>query len=393
VLLTFNAESRNFAHGFQGRAGESTTMMEGVEKGFKMTLFPKGRLSRRNFLAGTGAVAAGISVLPKDACSAEDAKLNFYNWDTYIGETTLADFKTASGVDVKMDLFADNAELFAKLKGGNTGYDVIVPSNDYVERMIIAKLLMPLDHSKIPNKVNLQSVFLDVGFDPGRKFSMPYMWGTMGIGYRKSKTDGSPDSWKWLFDSDRYKGRCAVLSEATGVLGAVFKYMGHPLNTSDPRLIKEAERLLIKQKPNLKLFAPDNGQDLLLSGEVDLTMEWNGDILQIMVEDPDISYVVPKEGSIVWEDTLAIPNGAPHPENAHKFINFVLEAQAGAGIAEVIQYATPNEAAKALMPDSYSKNSAIFPSDETLAACEAAVYLGADVSKLYDEAWTRILAA
>ncbi|MDE0811252.1 MAG: extracellular solute-binding protein, partial [Alphaproteobacteria bacterium] len=107
----------------------------------------------------------------------------------------------------------------------------------------------------------------------------------------------------------------------------------------------------------------------------------------------DISYVVPKEGSIVWEDTLAIPNGAPHPENAHKFINFVLEAQAGAGIAEVIQYATPNEAAKALMPDSYSKNSAIFPSDETLAACEAAVYLGADVSKLYDEAWTRILAA
>jgi spermidine/putrescine transport system substrate-binding protein len=358
-----------------------------------MTLFPKGRLSRRKFLAGTGAVAAGISVLPRDGWSAEEAKLNFYNWDTYIGETTLDDFKTASGVSVKMDLFADNAELFAKLKEGNPGYDVIVPTNDYIERMIAAKMLMPLDHSKIPNKVNLQSAFLDAGFDPGRKFSMPYMWGTMGIGYRKSKVDGVPDSWKWLFDSDRYKGRCAVLSEAVGVLGAVFKYMGEPLNTTDPKLIKAAEAMLIKQKPNLKLFAPDNGQDLLLSGEVDLTMEWNGDILQVMAEDDDLSYVVPKEGSIVWQDTLTIPNGAPHPENAHNFINFVLEAQAGAGIADAIQYATPNAAARVLMPESYSKNPAIFPSDETLAACEAAIYLGPEVSKLYDEAWTRIQAA
>jgi len=133
-----------------------------------MALFPKGRLSRRRFLAGTGAVAAGISVLPRDGWSAEEAKLNLFNWDTYIGETTLDDFKTASGISVKMDLFADNAELFAKLKEGNPGYDVIVPTNDYVERMISAKMLMPLDHSKIPNKANLQPAFLDAGFDPGR---------------------------------------------------------------------------------------------------------------------------------------------------------------------------------------------------------------------------------
>jgi spermidine/putrescine transport system substrate-binding protein len=358
-----------------------------------MFLFPKGRLSRRSFLAGTGAVAAGISVLPRDGWSAEEAKLNFYNWDTYIGETTLDDFKTANGIDVKMDLFGDNDELFAKLKEGNPGYDVIVPSNDFVERMIAAKMLIRLDHAKIPNMANLQSAFLDVGFDPGRQFSMPYMWGTMGIGYRKSKTDGVPDSWKWLLDSDRYKGKCALLSEAVGVLGVTFKYMGHPFNTRDPKIIKAAEALLIKQKPNIKLFAPDNGQDLLLSGEVDLTMEWNGDILQVMGEDPDLSYVVPKEGSVVWEDTLAIPTGAPHPENAHRFINFLLKAQAGAGIAKVIQYATPNAAAKALMPESYTKNPAIFPSDETLAACEAAVYQGPEVVRLYDETWTRIQAA
>ena len=169
--------------------------------------------------------------------------------------------------------------------------------------------------------------------------------------------------------------------------------MGHPLNVSDPKIIKEAARLLINQKPNIKVFASDNGQDLLLSGEVDITMEWNGDILQVMEEDPDLSYVVPKEGSVVWEDTLVIPNGAPHPTNAHEFINFILEAENGAAIADFIQYATPNAAAKLLMSDTYRENPAIFPSDKTLAACEAATYQGPQVVRLYEEAWTRIQSA
>lgn len=358
-----------------------------------MKLFPGGQLSRRQFLAGTGAAAAGLSLIPSNTWSYEAAKLNFYNWDTYIGETTLKDFTEVSGINVKMDLFSENDELFAKLKAGNPGYDLIVPSSDYVERMILADMLMPLDTTAIPNRSNIQLSFLDVSFDPGRKFSLPYMWGTMGVGYRKSKMDGIPDSWKWLFDSDRHKGKCALLSEASDVFGAVFKYMGYSVNTRDPKIIKDAEKLLINQKPNIKVFAPDNGQDLLLSGEVDITMEWNGDILQAMEEDPDISYVVPKEGSIVWEDALAIPRGAPHPRNAHRFINFLLEAEAGAKIAEFIQYATPNMAAKQLMPASYINNPAIYPSEETLSSCESTVYLGADVVRLYQEAWSRVLAA
>ncbi len=358
-----------------------------------MTLFARRRLSRRRFLAGTGAAAAGLSILPRAGRAAEEPKLNFYNWDTYIGETTLDDFRSATGIAVRMDLFADNDELFAKLREGNPGYDVIVPSNDFVERMISAEMLMPLDHAAIPNMANIQDAFLDAAFDPGRRYSMPYMWGTMGIGYRKSKSDGVPDSWKWLYDSDRYKGRCALLSEAGAVLGAAFKYMGHPLNSSDPAVVAEAEKLLIAQKPNIKVFAPDNGQDLLLSGEVDITMEWNGDILQVMAEDPDISYVVPREGSIVWQDTLAIPKGAPHPANAHAFIDYILDAEAGAAIADFIQYATPNAAAKALLPESYTGNPGVFPSDETLAACETTVYQGPEVARLYEEAWTRIRAA
>ncbi len=356
-----------------------------------MTTHRKAGYSRRSFLAGTGAVAAGLTFGPKFSLGAEEKKLNFYNWDTYIGETTLDDFTKASGIEAKMDLYADNDELFAKLREGNPGYDVIIPTDSYVERMILANMIVPLDHGKIPNRKNIEPVFLDAAFDPGRKHSLPYMWGTLGIGYRISKVDGVPDSWKWVFESDKYSGRIALLNE--GVLEVALKYLGHSYNSKNAEEIKEAETLLIKQKPHVKVFAEDNGQDLLLSGEVDLAMEWNGDILQIMAEDDDISYVVPKEGSNVWQDCLCIPTGAPHPENAHTFINFVLEAEAGAAIADFIQYATPNNAAWALLSDDYNKNPAIFPDDATLARCEAAIYLGEDVQRIKDEAWTRILAS
>ena len=353
----------------------------------------RARTSRRSFLAGTGALAAGLSFGPRFAWAAEEAKLNFYNWDTYIGETTLDDFKDATGIEVKMDLFADNDELFAKLKEGNPGYDVIVPTNDYVERMITANMLIPLDHGKIPNIENIDPAFRDAAFDPGRKYSLPYMWGTIGIGYRKSRVDGVPDSWKWILDSDRYSGKVALLGDATAVIGTTLMYLGYSFNSKNPAEIAEAEALLIKQKPHIKTYAEDNGQDLLLSGEVDLTMEWNGDILQVMAEDDDLSYVVPNEGGELWQDTLCIPTGAPHPNNAHSFINFVLDAEVGAAIADFIQYATPNKAARELMPDEYNNNPAIFPSDEVIARSEPPLYLGEDIQRLYDEAWTRILAA
>ena len=349
------------------------------------------RIHRRSFLAGTGAVAAGITLGPTLSWGAEEKKLNFYNWDTYIGEDTLDDFEDASGIETKMDLFADNDELFAKLKEGNPGYDVIVPTNDYVERMIVANMLETLDHAKIPNMANVDPNFQDSEFDPGRKHSMPYMWGTQGIGYRKSAVSSVPDSWNVLMESDEYSGRIALLSE--GVIGAGLMYKGYSYNSKDPNEVAEVEAMLIAQKPHIKTFAEDNGQDLLLSGEVDLTMEWNGDILQVMAEDDDLSYVVPKEGSLVWQDCLCIPTGAPHPENAHAFINFILDAEAGAAIADFIQYATPNKAARAHLGDEYNKNPAIFPSDETIAKLQSAIYLGEDAQRMRDEAWTRVLAA
>ena len=293
------------------------------------------RTSRRSLLKGLGAAAIGISLTStkRSAWAAEEPKLNFYNWDTYIGETTLEDFKEASGIDVNMSLFATNDELFAKLRAGNPGYDVIVPGSEFVERMIQANLLEPLDHAKIPNIKNIAPEFItDAPFDPGRKYSLPYTWLVIGIGYRKSKVKETPDSWKVLFDSDAYKGRIAVMSDASELFRNCFKYLGHSLNDDSPELIKQAEAMLIKQKPNIKSFHEDNGQDLLLAGEVDVVMEYNGDIAQIMTEDDDISFIVPKEGAMRQQDTLAIPKGAPHPENALKFINFIFEPEVGAEI-------------------------------------------------------------
>jgi spermidine/putrescine transport system substrate-binding protein len=338
--------------------------------------------SRRSILRGLGAAAVGITLTSRkySAWAAEEPKLNFYNWDTYIGETTLEDFKDASGIDVNMSLFATNDELFAKLRAGNPGYDVIVPGSEFVERMIQADLLEPLDHAKIPNIKNISPQFIeDAPFDPGRKYSLPYTWLVIGIGYRKSKVKGVPDSWKYLFDSDEYKGRIAVMSDASELFRNSFKYLGKSINDDSPELIKQAEAMLIKQKPNIKAFHEDNGQDLLLSGEVDVVMEYNGDIAQVMTEDDDIDFVVPK--------------GAPHPENALKFINYIFEPEVGAEITKTILYPSPNAAAVALMPDSYKDNTVVFPPADVMAKCEYPRYLGPEFTRLLDEAMTRLRAA
>jgi spermidine/putrescine transport system substrate-binding protein len=356
-----------------------------------MTYKPRFHASRRSVLKGTGAAFIGLTMMPYKSMAEEEKKLNFYNWDTYIGETTLADFNKASGIEVKMDLYADNDELFAKLKEGNPGYDVIVPTNDMVERMIKAGMLDMIDPAKVPNMSNIDKNFQDASFDPGRKHSLPYMWGTLGIGYRKSKVSDAT-SWKAVFDNEAMAGRIALLGDQDSVIGVALKYLGHSYNSVDPAEMKAAEELLIKGKKNVKVFADDNGQDLLASGEVDLAMEWNGDIIQVMTEDDDLSYEVPKEGSLLWQDCMCIPKDAPHPENAHAFLNYVLDADAGAHIADTIQYATANAAAKAKMGEEYTGNPGIFPPDDVVAKCEAALF-SEEKTKLRAESWTRIQAA
>ena len=354
--------------------------------------------SRRSLLAGLGAAAAGLTL---EACvergplgaNGEEKRLNFYNWDTYIGDTTLADFAAATGVKVKMSLFATNDELFAKLRAGNPGFDVIVPSNEYVTRLRLAGLIQPLDLAKIPNRANLLPGFANPPFDPGRRWSMPYTWLVLGLGYRKSKVDGVPDSWKWVMDSDRYKQRIGLFAESDDLIELGAKYLGYSVRDIPVPVVDRVAAMYIRQKPNVKIFHHDEGQDLLLAGDIDIVMEYNGDIAQVMTEDPDLDFVVPREGSIVNSDCLCIPTGAPRPDNAHRFINFILDAQNGAKIYQKIKYPTPNGAALALMPPAYRENPVIFPPPAVMATCEYADFEGLARAHLYDETVTRIFAA
>ena len=356
-------------------------------------------MKRRSVLAGLGAVAAGFSL---DACAehrplgrnGEEERLNFYNWDTYTGRTTLADFKAATGVTVKMSLFSTNDELFSKLRAGNPGFDVIVPTNNYVTLLRSAGLIQPLDLSKIPNRKNILPSFQNPPFDPGRRWSMPYTWLVLGLGYRKSKMIGGvPDSWKWVMDSDRYKGRIGVFSESDDMIELGAKYLGHSVRHIPFAVVDQVAQMYIRQKPNIKIFHHDEGQDLLLAGDVDIVMEYSGDIAQVMLEDPDLDFVVPREGSIISSDCLCIPTGAPRPDNAHRFIKFILDARNGAEISDTIKYPTPNGAALALMPASYRDNPVIYPPPAVMARCEYADFEGLERAHFYDETVTRIFAA
>ena len=346
-------------------------------------------LPRRAVLAAAMGLAIGLA--PAVSRAAEEPKLNVYNWDTYIGETTLDSFTEGTGIEVQYDLFANNEELFAKLKEGNPGYDLIFPSDYMVQTMVALDMLEPLDHSKIPNIGNVDPQLANPAYDPGMAHCIPYMWGTIGIGYRKSEVE-APQSWADLFDSDKYAGRIALLDDQRAVIGMALKYLGYSMNTTNPDEIAKARDLLIKQKPHIKAFAPDEGQNMLIGGDADIVMEWNGDILQVMAEDDDLAFATPKEGVQMFVDNVCIAKGAPHPENAHAFINHLLDPSVGVEIVETINYATANLAAREQLPEELKSNPAMYPPAELIEKSEALIDVG-EASRLYDEAWTAIKAS
>ncbi|WP_051329042.1 ABC transporter substrate-binding protein [Geminicoccus roseus] len=353
--------------------------------------FPMPYLSRRHLL-GTTLSLASIAPFGRVAQAAEEAQVNVYNWDTYIGTDTLAEFTEATGIDVRYDLFASADELFGKLREGNPGFDVIFPSNNIVERMAAADMLIAVDRTLIPNLENIAPAFANAPYNPGLKWGAPYFWGTQGLGYRQSMFPTKPTSWKDMTENEAMQGRFSLLS-GVDTLRMALKALGFSLDTRDPAQIAAAGDYLIRIKPGIKTFAPDTGQDLLLAGEVDICLEWSGDIQQVAAEDDDLAYVIPEEGSMLWSDNMVIPKGAPHPINAHAFINFILTPEVHGAIATEIGYASPNAAAMAFIPEAARNNRAIYPSEETLARCEYATYKGEAVETLYEQAMTRVLAA
>jgi len=351
--------------------------------------------SRRSLLASvmaaSGAIAAGLSF--SGSADAQASTLRFYNWDTYIGGNTLSGFKAATGIDVQMSLFASNDELFSRIAGSGAAYDVIVPSNDFVTRMVERDLLTALDHARLPNLANIGKQFLDPPYDPGCAYSVPFAWLTLGLGYRKSRMkDGkAPDSWKWVFESDRY--RMAWLTEPSDMIRLGAKYLGYGVNDLTPAEILQVERLLTRQAPYVTAFHRDDGQDMLLAGDVDIVIEYNGDIAMVMQEDPDIDFVVPGQGSLRFVDCWAIPKTAPNPDAAYKFLNYMMDAEAGADISRTILYPTPNDAARQLMPSSYRDNPVIFPPPARMAASDFGLWQDAETQQRFDEAFARVRLA
>ncbi|HLV13153.1 MAG TPA: spermidine/putrescine ABC transporter substrate-binding protein [Trueperaceae bacterium] len=291
--------------------------------------------------------------------------LSVYNWSTYIAEDTIANFEAACDVRVIYDTYPTDDDMLVRLRQGNPGFDVVVPSDVVASLMIAEGLLEELDHARIPNLANVAPTFLDLAFDPGNRYTVPYQWGTTGIGYNADRVD-EVTSWADLFEHD---GPVAWLADTTQMLGVALIMTGHDPNSSDPDELEEAKRFLIDNGRNVVYIAGDDGQEMLARGEVDMVVEYSGDIFQVMdeCECDTYGYVIPAEGANFWVDSLAIPRGAPNAALAHAFIDYVLDPHVGADISNYTAYGTPNQAALdlGLIDEELASDPGIYPSEET----------------------------
>jgi spermidine/putrescine transport system permease protein len=319
-----------------------------------------------------------------------DRVLNVYIWSGYLPPETVKEFEARHSVRVNVDLYPAIEDLLAKMQARNTGYDVICPTNYAVQILLAQNLLRPLDRSALPHLVNVDPRFLDRDFDPGNRHTVPYFVGTCGIGYRKSRA-GSVDSWAALWDP-RFKGRILMVDDARETLGAALKRRGRSVNTVDEAALREAQALLIEQKPLVRAYDSAAFKDALLAGDVWLAQGWNGEFARVMDLDPDLGYVLPKEGATLFIDSLAIPADAPHPELAHAFLDFAMEAEVAAEICRSMRYTTPNRAALALLPPAIRNHPAIFPPPDVEARTELLRDLG-PATVLYDRLWTEVKTA
>jgi spermidine/putrescine transport system permease protein len=314
--------------------------------------------------------------------------LNLYFWSSYIAPETLAKFEARHGARVNLDLYDSNEALLAKLQAGNAGYDVVCPSDYSLEALRAQGLLRPLDHSALPHLANVDPAFLDRPYDPGNAHSVPYFWGTTGIAYHRGRVAEPPASWGALFDP-RYRGRILMLDDAREAIGAALKWRGHSQNTRDPLLLAQARADLLRQKPLVRTYNSASFDDVLLAGDVWLAQAWNGQIAKAMEQDPEIAFALPREGSTLFVDNLAIPADARNVALAHAFIDWTLEAETAAEICRTMKYSSPNRAAWPLLPAELRANPAVFPPREAVARLELIRDLG-EATLLYDRLWTEV---
>lgn len=319
-------------------------------------------------------------------------ELHVYNWSEYIDPEIYEDFEKEFGVKVIEDTFASNEDLLAKLQAGAAGYDVIVPSDYMVDIMINLDLLAPLNYDNIPNFKNIGATFLNPPYDPDNKYSVPYQWGTSGIGYDSEVLAEPPDSWAYLFDpqvAGPYAGQISMLNDGRETIGAALKYLGYSLNTTNEQELEEAKQLLIQQKAWLKAYDAEAFEDMLASGETVLAHGYSGDFFQAAVEAEQVWYAIPKEGATIWADNLAIPKTANSQYTAEVFINYVLRPEVGAKISNYTWYASPNDAATPYIKADIVEDPAIYPPPEVMDKLEWIRDVG-EATTIYDRLWTEI---
>ena len=325
--------------------------------------------------------------------SAAPQQLNLFIWSEYIDPKVIKDFEKQFDCKVTIDLYDDEAAMMTKLQGGGASrYDVVVPPDHKVPAMIKLQLIAPLRHENLPNLKNLDPMFLNPPYDRSNRFTVAYQWGTVGIYVRTRSGENLPATWGLVFDPKLQPGPFVLIDGARDLVGAALKYQGHSLNSTDPEHLKAARDLILAAKKRCLGF--DNsvgGQKKVLGKSVRAAIVFSGEAARGMDDDKNTTFIIPREGSQIWQDNLVVSAKAPHRDLAEKFINFTLDPKIAARIANFTQFATPNQAAKPFLDAEDLKDPTIYPSPDIMAKLEFLEDLGSK-TRLYDEVWTQIKA-
>lgn len=323
-------------------------------------------------------------------CSSDKPAINVYNWGDYIDPDVIDEFEKEFNVKVNYNTFATNEDMYVSIKKGGTSYDVAFPSDYMIERMIEEDLLEKINKENIPNLDNIEDRFLDLDFDPNNEYSIPYMWGTVGIIYNKTMVDDVVDSWDILWN-EKYSGQILMLDSQRDSIAVALKKLGYSMNSRDAKELEEAKKELIKQKPLIYAYVGDEVKDLMVGEEAALAVVWSGDAVAMIRENENLEYVIPKEGTNLWFDNMVIPKTGKNKELAEEFINFMNRPEIAARNTDYIGYSTTNYKALEYLPEDIVNSKVAYPTDEEIGEVE--IFKDPkDFLKIYDEIWMEIKA-
>ena len=321
--------------------------------------------------------------------------LKVYNWGEYMDPQVLELFEKETGISVTYDEYETNESMYPIIAKGAADYDLICPSDYMIQKMSDEGLLEPINWSRIPNAKNIDDQYFEFarGYDENNTYSMPYLWGTVGILYNKKMVKGPIDSWGVLWDT-RYQDDILMQKSVRDAFGVALKYLGYSLNTTDEAQLDEAKQKLLEQKHSgvVQAYVVDEVRDKMIAGEAAMGVIYSGEALTCMEENEDLAYVIPKEGSNLWMDNFAIVKGAKNKENAEKFLNFLCRPEIMKMNFEYITYSVPSSKARELLPDEYKNSTIAFPALDSLKNCEVLKYVGKDGDSLYNQKWKEIMS-